>query len=223
MLRRAGGWMRASAPFALTTVLTAILVVALAACDVHGTAAPAPTNTSVVSVEGDYVGEIAGLNAGIAITTDGNNALVYIGDGTPSQVTISAWMQGQDVNNVITITSSFNLEVSALLTTNSASGNVTITGSSNTYTFTATAVTSRGGPGVYQGQLTVEGVAYLGGWFVLPSGVATGNIPTMGGGVINQQTRALIVSPIPNYTTMTVNVPTVGAFTLHECHFGACS
>ncbi len=223
LARRPARWAQACGSFALALTLMATLVGVLAACNVHSTAAPAPTNTSVVTVEGDYIGTIPGLNAAIAITTDGNNALVYIGDGTPTQVTYSAWMQGQDVNNVLSITSSFNLEVSALLTTNTASGNVTVTGSSNTYTFTASVITSRGGPGVYQGKLTVGGVDYLGGWFVLPPGAATGTIPAMGGGVINQQTRALITSPTPNFTALTVTVPTVGEFTLHECHFGACS
>jgi len=221
--RRADGWTRTSGPFALALALLATLALALTACQAQGTAAPAPTNTSIVSVEGDYVGEIPGLNAGIAITTDGANALVYISDGTPSRVTLSAWMQGQDVNNVLTVSSSFNVEVSALLTPNTASGNVTLTGSSNTYTFTAQAITSRGGPGLYQGALTVGGVQYIGGWYVLPSGVATGTTPPIGGAVVNQQTRALTVSPTPNFTALSVNVPTVGEFTLHECHFGACS
>ncbi|HUY79142.1 MAG TPA: hypothetical protein VMV29_20410 [Ktedonobacterales bacterium] len=223
--RRCVRRLRRSSPSsgALTLALLATLTATLAACGAPGSVAPTPTNTSIVTAEGDFLGTVAGLNAGIAITTDGSNALIYIGDGTPTHVTISTWMQGADTNNILDVTSSTNVQVSALITPTNVSGNVIFTLTSQTYTFTANALTSRGVPGLYRSSLTVGGVDYQGGWYVLPDGASAGSAPTMGGAVVNLQTNALIASPTPDFTALSVAVPSVGTFTLHYCHFGACA
>ncbi len=203
--------------------LSLALSLTLTACGATSTAAPAPTATTIVSVEGDFLGTVTGLNAGIAITTDGNTALIYIGDGTPTHITISQWLQTPVVNNIISMNASSDFGVSALLTPETATGTITRTLSNQTYTFSANAVTSRGVAGVYQSKETINGADYLGGWYVLPATAAAGLTAPEGGGIIDQQTQALITSPTPDFIGKTVAVPGLGTFTLTYCHYGQCA
>jgi len=203
--------------------LALILALTLTACGTTSTAGPAPTATTIVAVEGDFLGTVSGLNAGIAITTDGTNALIYIGDGTPTHISVSQWLQTPVANDIIALTSPTNFNVSALLTPETATGTITRASTNQTYTFSANAVTSRGVAGVYQSTENIAGVDYLGGWYVLPTTVTPGATAAEGGGIVNQQTSVLITSPTPDFANKTVTVPGLGTFALTYCHYGRCS
>jgi hypothetical protein len=204
----------------------------LSACGAQSQAAAVPTNTTVVSVEGDYVGQIPTLNATIAITTDGSNVEVYLTDGTTTHASLSLWIQGPIANNIVTLTSPTvtlpsmsptKIVISALVTPQSVSGTVTLQATYQTNVFTAEALTSQSGaPGLYQGSLQTAGASYLGGWYALPSDVAATTATPSGGAIMNEATGTVLTSPTPDFITLTVTVPGLGVFPLHRCHFGHC-
>jgi len=215
---------------ALICVLCLVLAY-LAGCGTPSQTIATPTNTSVVSVEGDYIGEIPSLNATIAITTDGATAVVYLTDGSPVHATVSLWIQGQIANNILNLTSASTVTfpstsptkvtVSALVTPGDVSGSVTLSATFQTSNFTASALTtSQGAPGLYQGSLQAQAASYLGGWYALPPTAA--GAEQEGGAISNETTGAVLPSPTPDFTSMTVTVPGLGVFSIHRCHFGRC-
>lgn len=205
------------------------LVFVLAACGNAGntpatsppTATLAPTATTS-GATGDFVGTVPDLDAGIAISTDGQNVIVYLSDGTPTHITYAAWFQGQLTNNTFNLDNISTVEITGLVSASSVTGTVTLQDGSN-HTFSASPVATGNQAGLYRAELNDGGVDYLGGWFILNSGEATDGTPSEGGGVLDEQTDTPFTAPTPNFTQKTVTVTGIGTFTLHYCHLAQCA
>ncbi|SRR5579875_713815 len=185
------------------------------------TATLAPTaNTS--GITGDFVGTVPDLEAGVAITTDGQNVIAYLSDGTPNHITYALWFQGQVSNNTFNLDNISTVEMSGLISASGVTGTVTLSDGSN-HTFSASPIAAGSQAGLYRGELNVGGVDYVAGWYILSAGAATNGAPTVGGGVLNEQTNTPLAAPTPDFTQKSVTVSGIGTFTLHYCHLAQCS
>ncbi len=97
-----------------------------------------------------------------------------------------------------------------------------------------------GGYGLFRSEETINGVRYLGGWIFVPPPLASARVGTEaslvsamfpmpvccppragGAGIINEQTGALIVSPLVE-NIASVTVPDLGTFRLTPCREAQC-
>jgi hypothetical protein len=225
-------------------VLIVAVILLLAACG--GTASsvthtPAAAPTAAALVKGEFVG-VAGSPAGIALSTNGRQVIAYFCNGTFQHISLAQWFSGPVTGNRIDITNAHGAHLVATVTAQAITGTVTLDDGTPA-PFTARLIPHPGTDnyGLFRSEETFHGVRYLGGWMFNPvplasARTATGTeaalasvmvpMPTCcipdagGGGIINEQTGALIITPHVDGTSVTV--PGLGTFRLTPCREAQC-
>jgi hypothetical protein len=221
-------------------LLVLALIMLLAACG--GTASSAaPAATAAALVKGEFVGD-AGHLAGIGLSTNGRQVVAYLCNGSYHRVTLSQWFEGPVTSKGIDITNAHGAHLVATMSARVITGTVTLKDGRSS-SFTARLVPNPSmGWGLFRSEQTFSGVRYLGGWIFNPRKFASapagsratltaavvprmiGPEPEGGrGGVIDEQTGALIVSPpLDKANPFRVTVPNVGTFVLTQCLQAQC-
>jgi len=216
------------------------LTMLLAACG--GTASSVThTATAAVLVKGEFAGD-AGHLAGIGLSTNGRQVVAYLCNGGYQHITLAQWFKGPVTSKGIDITNAHGAHLVATVSAQAITGNVTLKdGQSAPFTARLIANPSMGW-GLFRSEQTFNGVRYLGGWIFNPRKFASapagsqasltaavfprmiGPEPEGGrGGVIDEQTGALIVSPpLDKANPFRVTVPNVGTFVLTQCLQAQC-
>ena len=214
------------------------LTLLLAACG-STPSSVTPTATTGALTKGEFVGDADPL-AGIGLSTDGQQVIAYLCNGTDHQVSLAEWFKGPVTNKSIDITNAHGAHLVATVTAQAITGTVTLKDGRSS-PFTAHLLPNPGSQyGLFRSEQTFNGVRYLGGWIFNPTGFASAPLggeaflagvliplpiccnPHDGAiGIINEQTGALIVSPIPD-TVSSVTVPKLGTFRLTQCHQAKC-
>ena len=100
-----------------------------------------------------------------------------------------------------------------------------------TFSFTTHTLASQKDTGLFRSEQTVRGVRFLAGWILPPGAPApptnlVGKAAiTQGGGIINEQTGALLPAPVltsQDIAAGQVMVPGLGMFPLTRCKLGTC-
>jgi hypothetical protein len=222
-------------------VLILALIALLAACSSADTSSAtpaafsaAPAATAAALVRGEFVGD-AGDLAGIALSTNGRQVIGYLCDGTGRHVSLAQWFMGPVTGTGIDITNAHGAHLVATVTLKDG----------RSAPFTARLLPDPGSTyGLFRSEQTFHGVRYLGGWILNPPSFASARVgagasagvsltavllpdpvgfnPLRGGiGIINEQTGALIVSPLLD-NLVSVTVPGVGTFRLTHCLRARC-
>ena len=216
------------------------VIMLLAACG--GTASSAaPAATAAALVKGEFVGD-AGHLAGIGLSTNGRQVVAYLCNGSYQHVTLAQWFTGPVTSRGIDITNAHGAHLAATMSAQAITGTVTLKDGQSS-PFTARLIPNPSmGWGLFRSEQTFNGVSYLGGWIFNPRKFASapagsqasltaavfprmiGPEPEGGrGGVIDEQTGALIVSPpLDKANPFRVTVPNVGTFVLTQCLQAQC-
>ena len=236
-------------------VLTVAVILLLAACgstasssSVTHTPTAAPTAAAAALVKGEFVGD-AGQLAGIALSTNGQQVIAYLCNGSYQHVSLAEWFKGPVTSSGIDITNAHGAHLVATVSAQAITGTVTLKDDTSA-PFTARLLPAPGRIyGLFRSEETFNGVHYLGGWIFNPphfasawtgtgtSGVSLTSVmvpgpvccPPNGGvvgrvegvGIINEQTGALIVSPLVE-NIVSVTVPDLGTFRLTPCREAQC-
>jgi len=236
-------------------VLTVAVILLLAACgstasssSVTHTPTAAPTAAAAALVKGEFVGD-AGQLAGIALSTNGQQVIAYLCNGSYQHVSLAEWFKGPVTSSGIDITNAHGAHLVATVSAQAITGTVTLKDDTSA-PFTARLLPAPGRIyGLFRSEETFNGVHYLGGWIFNPphfasawtgtgtSGVSLTSVmvpdpvccPPDGGvvgrvegvGIINEQTGALIVSPLVE-NIVSVTVPDLGTFRLTPCREAQC-
>ena len=203
------------------------LTMLLAACG------STPSSATPTPVKGEFVEE---LNlGGFALSTDGQQVIAYLCDGTPVHLSLAEWFKGTVTNNTIDITNAHGSHLVAALTPQAVTGTITLKDGRSS-ALTARLIPNPGSDyGLVRSEQTLGGVRYLGGWILPPAGFARAHLggedslteplitccnPVDRGGIINEQTGALILTP--DFNGDSVTVAKLGTFRLTLCRLGAC-
>jgi hypothetical protein len=236
-------------------VVTVAVILLLAACgstasssSVTHTPTAAPTAAAAALVKGEFVGD-AGQLAGIALSTNGQQVIAYLCNGSYQHVSLAEWFKGPVTSRGIDITNAHGAHLVATVSAQAITGTVTLKDDTSA-PFTARLLPAPGRIyGLFRSEETFNGVQYLGGWIFNPphfasawtgtgtSGVSLTRVmvpvpvccPPDGGvvgrvegvGIINEQTGALIVSPLVE-NIVSVTVPDLGTFRLTPCREAQC-
>ena len=224
-------------------VLILALIMLLAACG--GTASSAtPAATTAALVKGEFAGN-AGHLALLGLSTNGRQVIAYLCNGTYQHITLAQWFKGPVTSTGIDITNAHGTHLVAAVSAQAITGTVTLKDGRSS-PFTAALVTDPSkGYGLFRSEQTFNGVRYLGGW-IFPhqqhasapaaagasAGVSLtaavfprmiGPEPEPRGGIIDEQTGALIISPpLDKANPFRVTVPNVGTFVLTQCLLAQC-
>jgi hypothetical protein len=129
------------------------------------------------TVSGSFVGKVDGSDAFIAITLHTNGEVTaYVCDSA----TISAWFKGKADGSTLDLTNASGAHLTADLAPDSFTGTFTPSGANGGSALTFSVQQAGEPAGLYRADATLDGVAYVGGWIVLPSGEERGAIS--GGG-----------------------------------------
>jgi hypothetical protein len=220
-------------------ILILAFTILLAACGSTASSVT-PTATTAAGVKGEFVGD-AGQLAGIAFSTNGQQVMAYLCNGDDKSISLAEWFKGPVTTTGIDITNAHGAHLVATVTAGTITGTVTLKDGQSA-PFTARRLPNPGSNyGLFRSQETFGGVRYLGGWIFNPQGFASVSpagtqaflagalvplpvccVPTDHGiGIINEQTGALIVSPLPDVIT-SVTVPHLGTFRLTPCRQAQC-
>jgi hypothetical protein len=227
-------------------VLIVASIMLLAACggtasSVTHTPTAAPAATAAALVKGEFVGD-AGSLAGIALSTNGRQVIAYFCNGTFQHISVAQWFSGPVTSTGIDITNAHGARLVAAVTAQAITGAVTLKDGTSA-PFTARLIPDPGSDnyGLFRSEETFNGVHYVGGWEFTPlhflsSRTGTGTEATLasvmvpmptccipnvgGGGIIDEQTGALIVTPPVNGDSVTV--PGLGTFRLTPCREAQC-
>lgn len=207
-------------------------------------AAPTPAPTTAALVKGEFVGDAAGV-AGIALSTNGRQVIAYFCNGTFQHISVAQWFSGPVTSTGIDIINAHGAHLVATVTAQAITGTVTLKDGTPA-PFTARLIPHPGTDsyGLFRSEGTFHGVRYLGGWMFNPVPLASAHtgrgtpasgfsltsvmvpmpvccIPHEGGGgIINEQTGALIVTPHVDGDSVTV--PGLGTFQLTPCREAQC-
>ena len=227
-------------------VLIVAFTVLLAACggtasssSVTDTPTAAPTATAAALSLGEFAGA-AGSLAGIGLSTNGRQVIAYLCDGTSQHVSLAQWFQGPVTSTGIDITNAHGAHLVATVSAQVITGTVTLQ-DGRSAPFTARLISAPGSDyGLFRSAETFNGVRYLGGWIIPPPQLASARagtgteaslasvmvpmpvccIPGERGGILDERTGALIVSP--PFDGVSVTVPDVGTFRLTPCREAQC-
>jgi hypothetical protein len=214
---------------------------------VSQTTPPAPSATAAALVKGEFVGDADGL-AGIALSTNGRQVIAYLCNGGYQHVTLAEWFHGPVTGTGIDITNAHGARLAAAVSAQAITGTVTLH-DGRSAPFTARLLPDPGRSyGLFRSEETFDGVRYLGGWIFNPPHFASARTgtgtqvsvasvmvpdpvccPPNGGvvgrvegvGIINEQTGALIASPVVE-DIASVTVPGLGTFRLTPCRQAQC-
>ena len=217
-----------------TSFITAILLLLtllLAACGGStSSSTPTTTPTTTPDVKGDFAGVTNSFDF-ISLSTDGPVLVAYACDGTSTHhIMVAQWFKGVVTNNVVNLTAKDGAHLVASLRAQSASGTVTMA-NGKSFSFTTHTLGSQKDTGLFRSEQTVRGVPFLAGWILPPNAPApptnlAGKAATsQGGGIINEQTGALLPAPVltsEDIAAGQVMVPGLGMFPLTHCKLGTC-
>lgn len=127
-----------------------------------------------VTVQGNFVGRVAGTDAFVAVVTDGETAIGYVCDGQG----ISEWFEGTVTGDALNLTSPGGAELTATLAHTGVKGSFTAA-AGETFNFTADAAAAPAG--LFRLDDTIAGEPYKGGWIILPNGEQRGTLTTSEG------------------------------------------
>jgi hypothetical protein len=226
-----------------TPILIPALIMLLAACS--GTASSAtPAATEAALVKGEFAGH-AGHLALLGLSTNGRQVIAYLCDGTYQHITLAQWFKGPVTSKGIDITNAHGTHLAATISAQAITGTITLKDGRSS-PFTAPLVTDPSkGYGLFRSEETFNGVHYLGGWIFPQPQLASASVgaeapagasltaavfprmigpePEPRGGIIDEQTGALIVSPpLDKANPFRVTVPNVGTFVLTQCLQAQC-
>ena len=219
----------------LILVLFLGLAMLLAACgSTPSSVAPSATTTSLV--KGEFVENLS--LGGFALSTDGQKVIAYLCDGTVAHMSLAEWFKGTVTNNRIDITNAHGSHLVATLTPQAVTGTITLKDGRSSG-LTAHSIPNPGSDsGLFRSEQTFNGVPYVGGWIIPPAASAsallggedflagalvpyvTCCIPTEHGGILNEQTGALILTP--TFDGDSVTVPKLGTFRITQCRQAQC-
>jgi hypothetical protein len=138
-------------------------------------AATASSSTSYVPPSANYVAQVNGGGAAVAISVHHDKAVAYVCNGHA----VAAWYHGTAVNGKLNLTGKNGATLSVNYRSGTATGSVTADGMQ--YSFSASP--ARGGisaglrpPGLYEATGVVDGVTVKAGWIVLPNGSQIGSV-----------------------------------------------
>jgi hypothetical protein len=162
----------ATAPAVVTS--TAAVTAPASTAPAVATSAAATTNPSYVPAKADYVTQVNGGGAAVAISVHGNNAVAYVCNGHA----VAAWYRGKAVGGRLDLTGKSGARLIVTYRKASATGSITADGTH--YTFSAPVVHRVSGvhstPGLYEATAMVHGVKIKAGWIVLPNGGQIGSV-----------------------------------------------
>jgi hypothetical protein len=137
-------------------------------------AATASANQTSVPPQADYVAQVDGGGAAVAISVHGDKAVAYVCNGHA----VAAWYRGTAVAGKLNLTGKNGARLSVDYREAKAAGYVMADG--KRYTFSAPLVhrvsSVRRPPGLYEATATVDGVKVKAGWIVLPDGGQVGSV-----------------------------------------------
>ncbi len=169
----AGSSSPAAAP-ATTTATSPATSPATAPAPTTAPAATASANQGSAPPKADYVGQVNGGGASVAVSVHGNKAVAYICNGHA----VAAWVKGSAENGKLDLTGKNGTRLTVDYGQGSATGSITADGT--TYMFSAPAVhrvpSARMPPGLYEATAVVDGTAIKAGWIVLPDGSQVGSV-----------------------------------------------
>lgn len=164
-----------------TTPTTASATTPTSAPAVTPTSAPAVTPTtastsnSYVPPQADYVAQVNGGGAAVAISVHKGKAVAYICNGHA----VAAWYRGTAAHGKLNLTGKNGARLSVDYSSGKATGSVMADGVR--YSFSARMVhgvlrLGHRRPGLYEATATVHGVSIKSGWIVLPDGSQVGSV-----------------------------------------------
>lgn len=220
-------WSLRSSGGLLLTLLVSSMLAACGASTTSSASASSSTSASTSPVTGEFVARDLTAHTWVALSTDGRKVTAYACDGDAEhRITFAQWFTGSVTNNALDLTNTNGAQLMATLTSQAATGTVTLPGGKS-FSFTANAITNSEA-GLYRSEPTIGGVTYLAGWVVPDSAAAA--TPTasglVGGGILIPRTHQLLTAPAlspQDISAGQVAVSGVGTFALTQCHSGTCS
>jgi hypothetical protein len=161
-------------------------------------AATASGSTSYVPPQADYVAQVNGGGAAVAISVHKGKAVAYVCNGHA----VAAWYRGTAAHGKLNLTGKDGATLSVDYGSGKAKGSLTADGVH--YSFSAPMVrgvlpTGHRKPGLYEATATVHGVKIKAGWIVLPDGSQVGSVEYFSDSDIPPTAQA----PLLNLTTDT--------------------
>jgi len=161
-------------------------------------AATGSSSTSYVPPQADYVAQVNGGGAAVAISVHKGKAVAYVCNGHA----VAAWYRGSAANGKLNLTGKNGARLSVAYGSGKATGSVTADGVQ--FNFSAPMVhgvlpTGHRKPGLYEATATVHGVKIKAGWIVLPDGSQVGSVEYDPNSAIPPTAQA----PLLNLTTGT--------------------
>jgi len=152
-----------------------------AAATTSAPAAPPTTQAAVASSgtqappQADYVAQVNGGGAAVAISVHKGKAIAYVCNGHA----VAAWYRGTAAHGKLNLTGKNGATLSVNYGSGQATGSLTADGAQ--YSFSAPMVhgvvpTGQRPPGLYEATATVDGVQVKAGWIVLPDGSQVGSV-----------------------------------------------
>ena len=163
-----------SSSSAIASATAAVTSPATATAPATAPAATASVNQADVPSKADYVGQVGGGGAAVAVSVHGDKAVAYVCNGHA----IAAWLRGTAVNGKLDLTGKNGARLSVDYRKPKAAGYIMADGIR--YTFSAPVVhrvsSVRRPPGLYEATAVVDGVSIKAGWIVLPGGSQVGSV-----------------------------------------------
>jgi hypothetical protein len=137
-------------------------------------AATASATQADVPPKADYVAQVNGGGAAVAISVHAGKAVAYICNGHG----VAAWYRGTAAAGRLHLTGKNGARLDVEYRTGRATGSIMTDGTN--YTFSAPVVrgvrSGRRRPGLYEATAVVDGVSIKAGWVVLPDGGQVGSV-----------------------------------------------
>jgi hypothetical protein len=164
------------------------------------TPAAAASSSTNAPPQADYVAQVNGGGAAVAISVHKGKAVAYVCNGHA----VAAWYRGTATNGKLDLTGKDGARISVDYGSGHAAGSLTADGMH--YTFSAPMVhgvvpTGQRPPGLYEATATVHGVMIKAGWIVLPDGSQVGSVEYFANSAIPPTAQA----PLLNLTTGTAS------------------
>jgi len=126
-----------------------------------------PFSAQQAVVHAVYAGRSSGNEVTLAISTNGDKATAYVCNGQ----TLEAWLQGSVTGNQVTLTGRDGADLTGSISGLAMFGTVTVSAGRS---FPFSAELAAHPAGVYQADVTINGLATRIGWAVLPDGAQAG-------------------------------------------------
>jgi hypothetical protein len=162
-----------------------------------GPTATASAHKADVPPKADYVSQVNGGGASVAISVHAGKAVAYVCNGHA----VAAWLRGTAKGGKLELTGKNGARLDVSYRTGKASGSITADGTK--YSFSAPLVHSSSSghrrPGLYEATAMVHGVPIKAGWVVLPNGSQVGSVEYFPGSAVAPTAQA----PVLDLTTGT--------------------